>query len=62
MSTTEWVYDAEAWWDSWRSGDWRILRHPRRHNGFYLVSYRGEEVTLRDTLELAKRFVERQAS
>ena len=60
MSTGEWLYEPVVWSDSWRRGDWIVSRHPRRHNGYYVVSYRGEEVALKDSLELAKRFVERQ--
>ena len=57
---SEWLYEPVVWQDVWRRAGWMITRHPRRHNGYYVVSYRGEEVTLKDSLELAKRFVERQ--
>ena len=59
---SEWLYEPVVWSDSWRRGDWMVSRHPRRHNGYYVVSYRGEEVALKDSLELAKRFVERQTT
>jgi hypothetical protein len=39
-----------------------ITRHPRRHNGYHVVTYQGDEVTMKDSLELAKRFVERQTT
>jgi uncharacterized protein (DUF2062 family) len=58
----EWVYEPVVWSDSWRLGEWIVSRHPRRHNGYYVVTFRGEEVTLKDSLELAKRFVERQTT
>jgi hypothetical protein len=57
---TEWSYNSDRWWDVWRRGEWMITRHPRRHNGYHVVTYQGHEVTMKDSLELAKRFVERQ--
>ena len=59
---SDWTHGFDAWWDVWRRGDWMITRHPRRHNGYYAVAYRGDEITLKDSLELAKRFVERQTA
>ena len=58
--TREWTREWDAWWDLWRSSEWTISRHPRRNNGYYVVKHRGDEITLKDSLELAKRFVERQ--
>jgi hypothetical protein len=59
---SEWLYEPVVWSDSWRRGEWIVSRHPRRHNGYYVVTHHGEEVTLKDSLELAKRFVERQTT
>ena len=57
---SEWSYEPVVWHDVWMRGEWMITRHPRRHNGYHVVTYRGDEVTMKDSLELAKRFVERQ--
>jgi len=59
---SEWSYGSDRWWDVWRCGEWMITRHPRRYNGYHVVTFRGDEVTLKDSLELAKRFVERQTA
>ena len=59
---SEWLYEPVVWHDAWRRGEWVVSRHPRRHNGHYVVTHRGDQVTLKDSLELAQRFVERQTA
>jgi len=57
---SEWSYEPVVWNDVWRRGEWLITRHPQRDHGWYVVRFKGEPITMKDSLVLAKRFVERQ--